>query len=61
MFSPSLSCGINVCLVQPKDMQESVRQSNLSFTQGCVFVIFALNHLPKLKKVTDFKTGHYRT
>ena len=32
MFSPSLVCGINVCLVQLQDMhdmQENVRQSNL--------------------------------
>ena len=32
MFSPSLLCGINVCLVQLQgmhDMQENVRQSNL--------------------------------
>ena len=31
MFSPSLVCGINVCLVQTcmHDMQESVRHSNL--------------------------------
>ena len=32
MFSPSLVCGMNVCLVQLQDMhemQENVRQSNL--------------------------------
>ena len=34
MFSPSLVCGINVCLVQVKDMhdmQKNARQSNLQF------------------------------
>ena len=50
MFGPSLACGINVCLLQPQDMhdmQESVRQSNLSFTQGRVFCYLCTESLTK--------------
>ena len=66
MFSTSLECGINVCLVQLQDMQEHVRQSNLqlvfcrlfnlkkkrvSFTKERVLLSL------KLKKVKYLKMG----
>ena len=53
MFSPSLVCGINVCLVQLHLKKKRVSEI---YSRAC-FVIFKLNLLPKLKKVKDLKMG----
>ena len=55
MFSPSLVCGINVCLVQMQhahDMQENVRQSKFAFSYFCR--LFNLK-----KKLASFHTGDF--